>query len=254
MSGTRLVAREELRDTWLRGWAPWLVLAITLAYSAVAVGLAYSNQLNLLDAKEGLAIVVRMSAGVGILLVVLIMADSISGMRERSTLEAVLLTPLRHQELAAGKLLAAIVAWAVAFVISVPYLYVIGQGVGRALIAVVSSLAVGFSMAVLLGAGAGWLSVRSRSNLQSLGTGLVILAILTIPMLLPAAVLSNPVGEFLQRIDPLSAANHLINALIIDERAPFSEIWWMISPVAGTLLVLWLFLAQSERIELEPGT
>ncbi|NND14441.1 MAG: hypothetical protein HKO10_10785, partial [Acidimicrobiia bacterium] len=86
MNATTIVAGEEISGTWFRGWGPWFAAVVAVAFSGIAIALGYSSQLNLLDAREGLAVVVRMSIGVGTLLVVLSMADSISGMRDRSTL------------------------------------------------------------------------------------------------------------------------------------------------------------------------
>ncbi|MBT8200015.1 MAG: hypothetical protein KJO36_05805 [Acidimicrobiia bacterium] len=253
MNATTIVAGEEISGTWFRGWGPWFAAVVAVAFSGIAIALGYSGQLNLLDAREGLAVVVRMSIGVGALLVVLSMADSISGMRDRSTLEPLLLTPITGRSLLGGKLLAAGSGWVVVFLISLPYLYVIGDGLGTIALAVGLSVVLGALLSITFGAGAAVLSIRSRTNLQTLGVGLLGLALLAIPLLLPASVLRNPIGELLVRADPMSAAQHLIGALIVDEATLASEVSWFLSPVLAALITSWLLWKSARFIELEPG-
>ncbi len=254
MSATAIVAREEISETWLRGWGPWLAAVVALTFSGTAIALGYSSQLNLLDAREGLAVVVRMSIGVGVLLVVLSMADSISGMRDRSTLEPMLLTPVSGTSLVGGKLAAAGLGWLVAFVVSLPYLYVLGDGLGRIAVAIGVSAVLGALLSITFGAAAAFLSIRSRTNLQTLGLGLGGLAFLSIPLLLPASVMSNPVGELIARADPLSAAQHIIGSLIIDQNSLASEISWFLGPVVAAIVASWLAWRSAAFIQLEPGS
>ncbi len=254
MNATTTVAGEEIAETWFRGWGPWLAAVVAIVFSGIAIGLGYSSQLNLLDAREGLAVVVRMSIGVGALLVVLSMADSISGMRDRSTLEPLLLTPISGRSLVGGKLLAAGIGWVVVFVISLPYLYVIGDGLGTIALAIGLSIVLGALLSLTFGAGAAVLSIRSRTNFQTLSVGMLGLALLAMPLLLPASVLRNPIGELLVRADPLSAAQHLIGALIIDESNLATEASWFLSPLLAALAASWLLWKSARFIELEPRT
>jgi ribose transport system permease protein len=56
-------------------------------------------------------------------------ADTISGERERGTLEGLLLTPVSRLEIAVGKLLGAFSLWLAALVITVPYVWFLGRGI-----------------------------------------------------------------------------------------------------------------------------
>ena len=57
-------------------------------------------------------------------------ADSISGERERATLEGLLLTPTSRRQLVLGKFLAALSVWPAALIITVPFFSVLAQGGG----------------------------------------------------------------------------------------------------------------------------
>src|SRR6266498_1013890 len=57
-------------------------------------------------------------------------ADSISGERERATLEALLLTPGSRRQIVFGKFLGALSAWPVALMITVPFMSLLSQNSG----------------------------------------------------------------------------------------------------------------------------
>jgi ABC-2 type transport system permease protein len=64
------------------------------------------------------------------LLALLTAADTVSGERERGTLETLLLAPVPRSHLAGGKLVASLSLWLAAFAITIPYVWFLGRGVG----------------------------------------------------------------------------------------------------------------------------
>ena len=245
------VAREEFTDVWIRGWGLWILLGMAVTLSSVAIGLAYTSQINLLDAREGLAILVRISLGVGLLLAAFAAADAISGERDRSTLECILLTPTPPRSLVAGKLVVAFVWWLAAFVVSLPYLWAMGVGLGGSAALVVAGI-IGALLAVTLTAVAGTASILSRSNLHAFGFVFLITGVLAVPGLLPAAMMRGSIGSAVLRIDPVAAAQHVINTVIVDQQPLADVVTWMISPVVGAVVAVAVVARAARRIALEP--
>ena len=116
----------------------------------IAYLVATNRALNFLEQRETVNLTLQVAVAVGALLALLAGADAISGERERGTLESLLLTPASRLELTAGKLLAALSLWAAAFVITLPYVWFLGRGVGIVADSVVTGAVVGTLLALCL--------------------------------------------------------------------------------------------------------
>jgi ABC-2 type transport system permease protein len=178
-------------------------------------------------------------------------ADMLSGERERSTLESLLLTPVSRRQIITGKFLAGISAWPVAFLIAIPYLYVLSQG-DEVLVPAILWGALTGTVLVLAYTGLGMLvSFWSSSNKVSYFISLGIFVLLLVPAEMPGKS-AGAAGQFLQWINPMGAVNHFLSKHLVNYR-PVSEFWtWLISSVAFLLLVLiFLFLVAAPALRLE---
>src|SRR4029077_21070524 len=169
------VVEQELRDLWVGGRGLALALAFSVLMSVVAYLVATNRGLNFLEHRETVNLTLQVAVAVGALLTLLAGADAVSGERERGTLESLLLCPASRLGLTGGKLVAALSLWAASFVISVPYVWFLGRGVG----VVGDSLATGALVGTLLAlsrASLGVLiSVFAVSNRVSLSLSLFVL-------------------------------------------------------------------------------
>src|SRR3970040_2612239 len=111
--GWMVVATQELRDVWLSARGPVLVLVFSLLLSLLTYLAATNKELNIIDQKDTVNLVVQITLGVGVAASLLFSADAVSGERERETLESLLLTPVPPRQIALGKLLAAVSVWPV---------------------------------------------------------------------------------------------------------------------------------------------
>src|SRR4029453_212508 len=84
--------------------------------------------LNFLEQREAVNLVLQVALTVGVLVTLLVSADTISGERERGTLESLLLTPVGRRSIAVGKLLGALSLWLGCAVVSIPYPGGVGRG------------------------------------------------------------------------------------------------------------------------------
>jgi ABC-2 type transport system permease protein len=230
-----VVARQELRDLWLGGRGLVLAFAFSILLSVITY-LAASNQaLNFLEQREAVNLTLQVAVAVGALLALLTGADAISGERERGTLESLLLTPVARGRLVSGKLLAALSLWLGAGIVTVPYVWFLGRGVGATGEALAVGLVAGTLLAVALTAFGVVISAVARSNRVSLSVCLFVLLALFAPTQLPTGAQHGWAGELLLRVNPVTAAEHYISSVIVDQHGWTRDLSWLTSPLAAAV-------------------
>jgi ABC-2 type transport system permease protein len=253
--GWAVVARQELRDLWLGGRALLLLLAFSVLVSAITYVGATSEGINFLEKRETVNLALQVAVAFGALVALLAAADAISGERERGTLESLLLTPAPRRALVAGKLLAALSLWFAALIVAVPYIWFLGRDVGAVDDAVAAGLVVGTLVAVSLTAFGMIVSVLARSNRLSLSVSLFVLLALFAPTLLPGGAKQGWAGELLQRVNPMTAAEHYIRNVVINQYDWTRELAWLTSPiVASVVLTIVAVLVMPRLITLHGGS
>jgi ABC-2 type transport system permease protein len=233
--GWLVVAGQELRDLWLGGRALWLSVAFGLLLSVTAYLVATNTDLNFLEQRESVNVTMQLAIAVGTLLTLLAAADAVSGERERGTLENLLLTPVSRRELAIGKLLAALSLWLAAFVITIPYVWVLGHGVGVVGYALASGFVVGSILAVFLASLGLIISLFAGSNRISLSLSLFLLLALYAPTQLPAGAKRGWAGDLLLRVNPLTAGEHYIGKILVDAHSWTEDVSWLVSSIVAAV-------------------
>jgi ABC-2 type transport system permease protein len=249
-----VVLQQELRDLWLGGRGLALSLGFSILLSVVAYLVATNRALNFLEQRETVNLTLQVAIAVGALLALLAGADAISGERERGTLESLLLTPASRLELTVGKLLAALSLWVAAFVITLPYVWFLGRGVGIVRDAVVTGAVVGTLLALSLASLGLLISVFATSNRVSLSLSLFLLLALFTPTQLPSSAQSGWLGDLLLRIDPITAGEHYVGKILVDGHGWAEDVSWLISPgVAAVVLTASALAVGSRFIRLRGG-
>ena len=231
-----VVLQQELRDVWLGGRGLVLSFAFSLLVGIIAYLVATNTDLNFLEQRESTSLTLQVAIAVGGLLTLLVAADAVSGERERGTLETLLLTPVSRRELASGKLLAALSLWFAAFVITVPYVWFLGHGVGIVDEALVAGLAVGTLLAVFLASLGLVLSCFAASNRVSLSLSLFVLLALLAPTQLPAGAQQAWAGDLLLRVNPLTAGERYVSKIVVSGHDWSEDVSWLLSPVLGAVV------------------
>ena len=106
----RVILSWELKELWVGGKAFILIILFSILLSIMAWALATNNELNLIPPKEMTFLTLQATIAVGLFISLIIGADSISGERERSTFEGLLLTPASRRQIILGKFFAAVSA------------------------------------------------------------------------------------------------------------------------------------------------
>ncbi len=245
-----VVADREVRDLWLGGRGLALLLAYSVVLSVTTYLTASNQALNFLEQRESVSLTLQVAVAIGSLLALLAAADSISGERERGTLESLLLAPISRRSLVIGKGLAAVTLWLVAFAVAVPYIWYLGRGVGVVRTAVLNGFLVG-SLLSLVMVGLGLLiSTFADSNRVSLSVSVFTLLALFAPTQMPTSAQRGWFGDLLFRVDPFTAGLRYLGRTIINARSFAQEGHLLVGPAiaAGVVLVLALVVAGRLRL------
>jgi ABC-2 type transport system permease protein len=246
-----MVAGQELRDLWLGGRGLLLLLGFSVLVSAITYLGATSEGINFLEKRETVNLTLQVAVAFGALVALLAAADAISGERERGTLESLLLTPVPRRHLLSGKLLAALSLWFAALIVAVPYVWFLGRDVGAVDEALAAGLLVGTLVAVSLTAFGIIVSVLAGTNRLSLSVSLFVLLALFAPTLLPAGAKQGWAGELLLRVNPMTAAEHYMRNVVINQYEWTKELSWLTSPiVASVVLAIVAVLVMSRFVSL----
>jgi len=253
MTRLRVIAAQELRDLWLTGRGLPLMLAYAVLLSVTSYLVASNQALNFLEQREAVSLTVQVAIGVAALLVLVTSADAISGERERGTLEWLLLTPTPRWVLLAGKGLAAMSLWLVAYVVSVPYIWYLARGTGVLGRALVAGLCVGTLIALFLCSLGLAISTVAGSNRVALAVSFFVLLAVFFPTQLPASAQGGGIGDLLLRVDPVTAGLQYLGLLLITGHSAGEDIDWLLGPVVLAVLAAAAALVVGARMSLRPG-
>jgi len=249
-----IVAGQELRDLWLGGRGLPLSLAFSALLSILSYLVATNRSLNFLEQHESVNLTLQVAIAVGAMLTLLAAADALSGERERGTLETLLLTPVSRLELTIGKLLGALTLWVAALLITMPYIWFLGRGIGIVGDALAVGALVGSLLAVFLASLGLLVSVFAGSNRVSLSLSLLVLLALFAPTQFPAGAQQGWAGELLQRLNPLTAGEHYVGKIVVDRHPWSDDVSWLASPlVAAVVFGLAALVAGARFIRLDGG-
>jgi ABC-2 type transport system permease protein len=251
--GWRVVAEQECRDLWLSGRGLLMLFAFSVLLSAIAYLSATNQFLNFLEQREAVSLTIQVAVAIGVLVTLVVSADAISGERERGTLESLLLTPVSRRSIVLGKAVAALSLWFAAFIVTVPYVWVLGHGVSLVWQALFVGLLVGTLLAVALSSLALLISALSGSNKVSLAMSMFLLLALWAPTQVPAGP-QGWFGDFLARLNPVAAGMRYIAAILVSGHGWQQDLSYLISPLVTAVLAGGaLVLAGSRLVGLTGG-
>jgi ABC-2 type transport system permease protein len=231
----RVVAAQEFRDLWVSGRGPLLLVGLSVLLSVVTYVTAGNVSVNFLEQREAVSLTLQVAVAVGVLVALVVSADGISGERERGTLECLLLTPVSRRAIVGGKFIAALSGWFAAFLVSVPYVWVLARGVHIGAPALALGLAVGTLLAVGLVAIGLLISGLSGSNKVSLAVSLLVLLALFAPTQLPRLPQGWP-GDVLRRANPVGAGLHYLQAVVVNDQSWARDLSYLVSPLLTVVL------------------
>jgi ABC-2 type transport system permease protein len=247
-AGWRVIAAQECRDLWVSGRGPVLLFAYSVLLSAITYLAATNQVLNFLEQREAVNLTLQVAVAVGVLVTLVVSADGISGERDRGTLESLLLTPVSRRGIAIGKLSAALSLWFAAYLVSVPYVWVLGRGVSIVSAALVLGLVVGTLIAVGMAALGLLMSAVAHSSKVSVSVSLLLLLALFAPTQLPTGPPTGWLGDLLVRLNPVTSGMNYMAAILVSGHGWTRDLSYLVSPVLTVLLAGGALLVASPRI------
>lgn len=231
---------REVKDLWIGGKALYMMLVYSVLLGVLAYVFASNSELSLIPPKEMVFELTRISIAAAGFICLIIGADAISGERERSTLESLLLTPVSRRQIVVGKLLAAITPWPAAFAIGVPYCWFLSQGDEAFGMAVPWGAVLGTLMCAGL-AGLGMLvSLRTNSNRTSMFVSLALYLLVLVPTQLPGSAQTGAMGRMLKRVSPLESTYHFLEKTLVNSRTVDEVASFLLAPGLFALLAVGL--------------
>ena len=258
-----VVLSNELADLWVGGKALYLILAYSIMLGIQTFVLATNFELSLFTPPQMVFELLKSSIQVSLLIGLIIGSDSISGERDRATLEGLLLTPASRRQIILGKFLASLSAWPVALCISVPFFFLLSQGdavFGPALLwgALVSALltpaftALGMIVSF-------WCNSNKTSFFISLGIFLIVILMGQVI----GTTKTGFFGQLLLLINPLPSGFDFLSRMLALPQVPLpggnlqlsiSPWSFLQSPVVFAVTVLgFLFFYLGPRLMVEEG-
>jgi ABC-2 type transport system permease protein len=247
-----LVLTQELRELWVGGRALNLLVLFTVLMSGTAFLLATNTELSLATPRLAMVTMLQSAITFGLFIGLIVAAESVSGERERATLEPLLLTPADRRQVVLGKYVAALSPWPAALVLAIPYIVVLAQGDVALDIALVWGAVLGTLMVASF-AGIGLLaSIWSGSSRSSLFIALLIYLLALLPAQLPGEFVASPAGAAVQALVPLESVRQFLNQYLLDGVALDDARLLLIAPtVALVAILVVLFGVAAPRLGLD---
>jgi len=234
--GWFVVAEQECRDLWTSGRGLILLFLFSVLLSAVTYLTSTNQALNFLEQRESVNLVLGFAVAVGVLATLVVSADGISGERERGTMETLLVTPVARRSIIIGKLIAALTLWFATFLISIPYVWVLGREVGILGLALALGFCVGTLLAVGLGSIGLLISAACNSNKTSIAASIFLLLILFAPTQLPSGLPQGWFFEVLLRANPVASGLGYVSALLVEGHSWTQDLSYLITPLLTAII------------------
>jgi uncharacterized repeat protein (TIGR01451 family) len=249
-----LVFTSELHELWMGGKAPVLLLIFSVLLGIMTWVMASNSELSLIPPQEMVYETTKAAIAVGLFISLIIGADSISGERERATLEGLLLTPTSRRQLVVGKFLAGVSPWPVAMLIAIPYMKVLSQGDEVFQHALPWGALLGTILAPAFTALGMLTSFWSNSNKTSLFSALGLYILFLIPTQLPGRATTGAMGMLLNQVNPIQSTFVFLSRILVNNRTVGERAYYLTSPIVFAILVyVLLFWYAGPSLRLEGG-
>ena len=247
-----LVFRREFIDLWTGGRVLVLLILFSLAMSVTSALREFESELSLIPPVEMAFLTILSGISFGLFVGMVIGADSISGERERATLEPLLLTPAKPRQVVFGKFLAAMSPWPVTFLLTIPYVVVLAHGDNVVQEGLLLGALLGGLLAIAFTGFGMLLSIWAKSNRASLFASLVVYLVFLIPTQWPGSAQKGDLGYLIQQFNPLQASSEFLEKVLVNNRTVAEKMPYLLAAVVsavGVLAVLFLYAAARVRLD-----
>ena len=216
----RIATKEVKENSYVARGSMWAMLsAIVLALTSSDL-LLTDKETSLSNRSEILYIVTSLAVGLSLLVAGLLAVDSVvAGKGRMTTLEGTLLTPTNRGALLLGTILGVMAVWPLIFMISAPYILVVGFGTSVSWVALIYTFVLGTLCVAGFAALTVGLGVLSRTGRGAILVFLAIFAAMAAPTLLGTALRESWFGDAYSTLSPVAQARLSLESVIVDKES-----------------------------------
>jgi ABC-type transport system involved in multi-copper enzyme maturation permease subunit len=244
---------KELKSELLtpRGYL-WYILS-SIILSILSYLFLTNIELSLLDQSTMVFFLMEAVLSLGILHSIIYGSDSYAGEIERGTMEVLLLTPVRKTSIAFGKFTVSVMNWFILFLISIPYLVVVGKG-GQNVSAAITYLFILGTLIIMTITGFNMiLSIKLKSVKNAVLVGMLVFFLLGTAIILPPSLKHSSLVRYLDLINPVAAAVNSFDSVVIDSEGFEMQVIRIIIILIYLAVVMLLLKRISQNDELIAG-
>ena len=216
----RIATKEVKENSYVARGSMWAMLsAIVLALTSSDL-LLTDKEISLSNRSEILYIVTSLAVGLSLLVSGLLAVDSVvAGKGRMTTLEGTLLTPTNRGALLLGTILGVMAVWPLIFMISAPYILVVGFGTSVSWVALIYTFVLGTLCVAGFAALTVGLGALSRTGRGATLVFLAIFAAMAAPTLLGTALRESWFGDTYSALSPVAQARLSLESVIVDKES-----------------------------------
>jgi hypothetical protein len=249
----RIATKEVKQNIYDVRTSMWAVLSGIVLSLTTSDLLLTDRELSLVEQSEILYIVTSLAIGLGLIVAGILAADPVAGEKEWATLESMLLTPTRRGALLLSKVWGVMAAWLLIFVISAPYILVVGFGTSVVWAALICTFVVGALCVAGFATLTVGISALSRSGRGVTLVSMAILIAMAAPTLLGTALQKGWFGNTYNALSPLAQARLSLESVIVDKESLLVQLPH-IGALAAFAVIAGVFAAFAARgVSLEGG-
>jgi len=230
--------------------AIWIITAASI-FSLVSYLLLTDKELSLLDQGEMLFTFSEVIIVLGLLMSGINSSSSISTEIEAGTFECLLLTPLKHIQIAIQKMLSTLTFWIMLYLVSIPYLMVLSNGTNLAIPAILYVGLFGTVLSAsisLISIALSWILKNSKNSIMV--TIMIILLLCAPSLFFGTSLKRTDFGVVLENINPFSHAINSLDSVLVDNQQTFYEQLAHVWPILVFALVCSvIFITVTKKFE-----
>jgi ABC-2 type transport system permease protein len=244
---------KELKSELLtpRGYLWYILTSVIL--SILSYLFLTNIELSLIDQSTMIFFLMEAVLSLGIMRSIIYGSDSYAGEIERGTMEVLLLTPIRKTSIAFGKFAVSVINWFILFLISIPYILVVGKS-GQNISAAITYLFILGTLIIMIVTSFNMiLSIKLKSVKNAVLVGMLVFFLLGTAIILPPSLKHSSFIRYLDIINPVAAAVNSFDSVVIDSEGFRMQVIRIVVILIYLAAVTLLLKRASQRDELVTG-
>lgn len=249
----KTLIKKELKENFYASKGLWWLLATALFFSVLCVLVINIKELSFLAQTE----TVQYAAKIGIFLCALVTmvlgSATFVAEREESTLESLMLAPISKMQISISKLVGVLIMGLLIYLVSLPYIIVLGLGTGLVLRSVIFIAIIGTLLLVAYGCISIGLSILISSSKASILISLILLIVSAVPAFMSGILNVSTLGKFINQISPISNTFKMMSAMLVEQQSISYMVQYFVPILIFTLISAGFMLLSTKRIAFKGG-